>query len=315
KIADEATIIRHGKLVKHYDNLDNVELSQMASDMVGRTIVESKNQNHNFLPESVLELKDINYKKLKNINLNVHKGEILAIVGIEGNGQEELEELIVGISKPESGSIIINNRLGQNRNITKFSSKKKKKEFISIIPADRHKHGLVLDFSINDNSILRKIDDVEIYQRKNKFWNFMNLKLMNFINNKFKLNFSKQIIEQYDVRGSENGYAKARVLSGGNQQKAVVGREILTEHDFIFIVQPTRGLDIGAINYIHSQILKDKEQGKAIILISYELDEVLALADTIAIINKGEIVESKKVDQLNRNEIGLLMAGKKTNKN
>ena len=315
KIADEATIIRHGKLVKHYDNLDNIELSQMASDMVGRTIVESKNQNHNFLHESVLELKDINYKKLKNINLNVHKGEILAIVGIEGNGQEELEELIVGISKPESGSIIINNRLGQNRNITKFSSKKKKKEFISIIPADRHKHGLVLDFSINDNSILRKIDDVEIYQRKNKFWNFMNLKLMNFINNKFKLNFSKQIIEQYDVRGSENGYAKARVLSGGNQQKAVVGREILTEHDFIFIVQPTRGLDIGAINYIHSQILKDKEQGKAIILISYELDEVLALADTIAIINKGEIVESKKVDQLNRNEIGLLMAGKKANKN
>lgn len=309
KIADEATVIRHGRVIKHYSNLELVDTHQIASDMVGRQIVESKNKNHKFSKDVVLELNNINYKKLKNVNLKVHKSEILAIVGISDNGQDDIEEIITGIKKPTSGSIYLNNRLG-NHDITKWNVKHKNKAFMSVIPADRHKHGLVLDFSINDNSIIRKIDDTATYQFKNKFVNSLN-KFFKFINNKQKNEMSKQIIEQYDVRSSKEGSSIARNLSGGNQQKAIVGREMLTEHDFILITQPTRGLDIGAINYIHSQIIKDKNEGKGVILITYELDEALALADTIAIINKGQIVACDLITNFNREKIGLLMSGKK----
>ena len=308
KIADEATVIRHGKVVKHYDNLSIIEPAQIASDMVGRTIIESKNWDHNFDAKTVLELKNISYKKLKNINLSIHKGEILAIAGIEGNGQEEIEELITGINKTHTGQIIINNRHGE-KDITKFSTKKKNDEYISIIPADRHKHGLVLDFSINNNSIIRQIDKDNVYEFQNPFFNKIN-KFFKFINSRWKNQFSQKIIKKFDVRGSNEGYALARNLSGGNQQKAIIGRELMTDHDFILIIQPTRGLDIGAINYIHNEILKDKKRGKGILLISYELDEVLALADTIAVINKGEIVDQGPIDKFTRDDIGLLMAGK-----
>lgn len=310
KIADEATIIRHGRVVKHYDNLDDVQPEQIAADMVGRTIVESKNENHNFSSEVAFELKNINFNKLKNVNLKVHKGEILAIAGIEGNGQEDIEKIIIGMNKPSSGEIIINNRNGL-KDITKFNVKKKNKEFISIIPADRHKHGLVLDFNINDNSIIRQIDDKETYVCKNKIVNKINQNFSFFINQKNKQEFTNEIIEKYDVRGAKEGYALARSLSGGNQQKAIVGREILSEHDFILIIQPTRGLDVGAINYIHDQIIEDKNKGKAILLISFELDEIFALADTIAVINNGEIVENKSISSYTREEIGMYMAGKK----
>lgn len=313
KIADEATVIRHGRVIKHYDDLKKVTPSQIASDMVGRKIVESKNNNHKFSDDVIFSLENINYKKLKNININIHKGEILAIAGVEGNGQEEIEELITGISKPTSGQILINNRNGK-KDITKFSTKKKNKEFISIIPADRHKHGLVLDFNMNDNAIIRAIDDKETYKFKfNSVISKINEYFFNFINPKSKNEFSKKIINEFDVRGAKDGYAQARALSGGNQQKAIVGRELLSDHDFILIIQPTRGLDVGAINYIHDRILEDKKEGKAILLISYELDEVLALADTIAVINKGEIMDKQPVDKLSRQEIGLLMAGKRVN--
>ena len=309
QIADEATIIRHGRVIRHYPSLVGVDPAFIAADMVGRKIVESKNTNHNFSNETTFELKDINFRKLKNVNLSIHKGEIVAIAGVEGNGQEEIEEIITGISKPEKGKIFINNRNGK-QDITKYSTKNKNKEFISIIPADRHKHGLVLDFSINDNSIIRKIDDKETYEFENSAISAINKAFFKFINTKKKNLLTKQIIEQYDVRGAKEGYAQARALSGGNQQKAIVGREIISDHDFILITQPTRGLDIGAINYIHEQILEDKAQNRAILLISYELDEILALADTIAVINKGEIVSIKPIDQYTREEIGMLMAGK-----
>lgn len=309
KIADEATVIRHGRVITHYNNLELVDTNQIASDMVGRKIVESKNKNHTFGEEKVLELTNISYNKLKDVNLSVHKGEILAIVGISDNGQDDIEEILLGIKKPTHGSIHLTNRNGKH-DITKWSVKHKNQAFMSVIPADRHKHGLVLDFSINDNAIIRKIDDQQTYQFKNKFVNNIN-KFFKFINTKQKNNLSQQIINQYDVRGSKEGSSIARNLSGGNQQKAIVGREMLTEHDFILITQPTRGLDIGAINYIHSQIIKDKEAGKGIILITYELDEALALADTIAVINKGEIVAHDLITNLSREKIGLLILGKK----
>lgn len=299
KIADEATIIRNGKVVKHYSNLDNISIEQIANDMVGETLVITKNTNNNYLDDVVFELKNIYYKKLENISLKVHKGEILAIAGIDGNGQSELEEIITGTKKPTNGSIYINNRNGK-KDITNYNVKKKKNEFISIVPADRHKHGLMLDFTINDNSIIRRLDDPVVVNRLTKI-----------IRNKYKNEFSEEIIKKFDVRGSNSGNSLARLLSGGNQQKAIVGREILTDHDFLLIVQPTRGLDIGSINFIHQQIIKEKEKGKGVLLISYELNEVISLADTIAVISKGKILEKGNANSFTREQIGLLMAGLK----
>ncbi len=325
-VSDEVTVIRHGKVIKHYENLENITATEIANAMVGENVVHSKNKNHSYLKDSILKLENICAgKKLRNLNLEIHAGEILAIAGVEGNGQEELEYILSGIIQPKSGTIMLKQRstddLSKNnlktkeivapkklyknkgvsntqgyQDITNFSSKKKNDSFISVVPGDRHKHGLVLDFDINDNSIIRSLST-------KKFSNF------SIINNKEKNLFSKEIIEKYDVRGSREGNAMARSLSGGNQQKAIVGREMLTDHDLIVIVQPTRGLDIGAINMIHEEILKEKEKGKAVLLISYELDEIIALADTIAVMNKGKIVGIKPANQFERKEIGLLMAG------
>ncbi len=299
KIADEITVIRHGQVIKHYENPKDASIAQIAADMVGKHIVLARNNDHDFSNEIIFKLENINFSKLKNINLEVHRGEILAIAGVEGNGQEEIEQLITGIKKPESGRIIINNRNGQ-KDITKFSVKKKNAEFISIIPADRHKHGLVLDYSINENAILRRLED-----------KYMVNKFTKVIKKKNQNSFAQEITDQFDVRGTKDGISPARALSGGNQQKAIIGRELLTEHDFILIVQPTRGLDIGAINYIHQQIIEEKSKNKAVILISYELDEVISLADTIAVLNKGEILGKGPVDKFSREQIGMLMAGVK----
>ncbi|WP_027121007.1 ATP-binding cassette domain-containing protein [Mycoplasma leonicaptivi] len=169
---------------------------------------------------------------------------------------------------------------------------------LSFIPSDRHKHGLVLDYNIKYNTVLRRLWD-SIYQ---KFGIFKDKAIQNE---------NDQIIEKFDVRGARNGYSQSRQLSGGNQQKFIVGREMNSPHDFILINQPTRGLDVGAIKNIHERILKEKEQGKAILLISYELDEVLALADKIAVINGGEIIAVKEAKDLTRTQIGIYMAHKK----
>ncbi|MDK2819615.1 MAG: ATP-binding cassette domain-containing protein, partial [Mycoplasmataceae bacterium] len=247
-------------------------------------------------------------KYLQDLNLKIHAGEIMAIAGVEGNGQEDLEYILSGIIQPKKGKILLKSRSESKyidngkstdslfQDITNFSSKNKNKNHISIVPGDRHKHGLVLDFDINDNAIIRSLND-------KKFIKF------SVINNREKKLFSKKIIEEYDVRGSREGNAMARTLSGGNQQKAIVGREFLSDHDLIVVVQPTRGLDVGAINMIHKQIINEKKKGRAVLLISYELDEVIALADTIAVINKGKIVGLKPAVEFGREEIGLLMAG------
>lgn len=298
EVADEATVIRLGEVVKHYSTLEYISSEEIASAMVGKTVATAKNTNHDYQDELAFKIEDLSYEKLKNISIEIHKGEIYALAGIDGNGQQELEEIIMGLKKPTSGKIYLNNSEKGWIDITKFSVKKKNKHKISIIPEDRHKHGLVLDFSMNDNAIIRSLEESE----------YVN-KATNFINNKAKWNFSQEIIQKFDVRGSNGGYAMARALSGGNQQKAIVGREMLTEHDFILIMQPTRGLDIGAINFIHQQIIDEKAKGKGVLLISYELDEVISLADTIGVINKGKILGQGPVNSFTRDQIGLLMAG------
>lgn len=292
-VADFATVIRNGKLIGNYD-VKNVSINELASAMVGEIINLPSNTSNEKFGKTVLSFKNVffqnNNKKVEDISFDIRAGEILAIAGVEGNGQEIIEFLASGIIKPKKGQIIFN-----DKKINNLSIAKKTKLKISYIPSDRQKYGLVLDFDINENAILRRLSDKEF----NKFA---------FIRTKNRDKFSKEIIQKFDVRGAQEGTSAARSLSGGNQQKVIVGREMLTTHDLLVVMQPTRGLDIGAINQIHKKIIDEKKMGKAILLISYELDEVLALADTILVISKGKIQGITNKNDVTREQIGLWMA-------
>lgn len=294
KIADRATVIRLGKTIKTFETLDNVEISDLANAMVGTKVVETKNTNYNDFNNNpvVLEFQNVDGNKLNSASFQVHKGEILAFAGVEGNGQEDIEFLISGLQKAKSGEILFN-----NKNNTFHEIRKRKNIDLSYIPSDRHKHAMALDLDVKDNSIISDQSN-ENYFKFNFFTNNKNISL-----------HCNEIISKFDVRGTLGGQAISRSLSGGNQQKLVVGREMIKNHELLLVIQPTRGLDIGAINHIHNEILNLKRQNKAIVLISYELDEVLALADTILVLNKGNIVERGNVKEMSREVIGLAMAG------
>lgn len=302
QVADYATVLRQGKVVGNFD-MKNVKLSQIVEAMVGSSVKNIVNTLACERKDVIFELNNISTHKLRknlhDVSFKIHAGEIFAIAGVEGNGQNELEEICSGMVKPANGEIKLNLKDKDGNfvsyNITKTNVYKRSKMKMSYIPADRHHHGLILDYSVADNAILRRLWDKEF-------------QFLSIIKNKNKFAFTQKIIDKYDVRGARKGTTLARSMSGGNQQKFIVGREIETVHDFIIVVQPTRGLDVGAINNIHSEILKEKAAGKAILLISYELDEVIALADTIAVINNGYIVTTKDAKQISRVEIGSYMS-------
>ncbi|ACF07549.1 ABC transporter ATP-binding protein [Metamycoplasma arthritidis] len=303
QVADYATVLRLGKVVGNFD-MKKVEMKQIVEAMVGSTVKSIANTTPAERKEVVFELRNIStnkgHKKLSNVSLKIHAGEIFAIAGVEGNGQNTLEQVCSGMIKPSFGNIFLRTQNPKDKtysleDVTNLGAYGRSKKRLSFIPADRHHHGLILDYSITDNAILRRLWDPHF-------------QVAGIIKNKAKRKFATDIIEKYDVRGARGGNSISRSLSGGNQQKFIVGREIETPHDFIIIVQPTRGLDIGAINNIHSEILKEKADGKAILLISYELDEVIALADTIAVINEGHIVAINDARKITRTEIGSWMA-------
>lgn len=304
QVSDYATVLRHGKVIGTYD-VKTTPMDEIVKAMVGSNVVMAKNNLPTERKKIIFELQNIStknqVKNLQNLSLKIHAGEIFAIAGVEGNGQRELEQICSGMILPSEGKIYKANQNGELIDITKDKVLKRSKNGISFIPTDRHAHGLVLDYNIQENSILRRLWD-------KKFQTFT------WIKNRSKKEFTNEIIEKYDVRGALNGYAQSRSLSGGNQQKFIVGREIETPHEFIIIMQPTRGLDVKAINNIHQQIIKEKENGKGILLISYELDEVLSLADTIGVINEGELVAIKDAKEITRSQIGEFMASKKENK-
>ncbi|WP_027120493.1 ABC transporter ATP-binding protein [Mycoplasmopsis lipofaciens] len=302
QVADYATVLRRGKVSGTFD-MKKTSKEEIIQAMVGSKVEEIKNTLNTERKDVIFELNNVSTNKgiihLNDISFKIHAGEIFVIAGVEGNGQNELEKVCSGMTKVSAGQIKLRTKNKEQNyeliDITKEGVLKRSKRNISFIPADRHHHGLILDYTILDNAILRRLWDKK-YQK------------LGFIKTKKIKNFSNQIIDNYDVRGSRKGTALSRSLSGGNQQKFIVGREMMTEHDFIIIIQPTRGLDIGAINNIHNQILEEKKNGKAILLISYELDEVFALADTIAVINEGKLLTIKDAKNITRNEIGKYMS-------
>ena len=301
-VADRCTVLRKGKHVGTVDVLKTTkeELSEM---MVGRKVEFVVDKKEKAPGEVVLDVENLvvaSSKKGKNsvndVSFKVRQGEIVCIAGIDGNGQSELIYSITGINKVKSGTISL---LGED--VTKSSVDKKNKLGLAHIPEDRHKHGLVLDFNLENNMVLKKYED----SRFQKY---------GFIKKDEVRKYSDELIEKFDVRTSAGSKTIARTMSGGNQQKAIIAREIDSDHELLIAVQPTRGLDVGAIEYIHKQIVAERDKGKAVLLVSFELDEVMNLSDRILVMYEGEIVGELEPKKTTVNELGLYMAGSKKDK-
>lgn len=294
--ANRCTVIRRGKYIGTVDVKDATE-ADMAKMMVGREVsfkVEKVEAQPKDVVVKIENLSVNNNKKvlgLKNFSLDIRAGEIVGIAGVEGNGQTELVEALTGMRNVESGNIIF-----KGKNIVKESIRQRIDDGMAHIPEDRHKRGLILDYTMEDNMVLKAY--------RNKPFS------KNGLINRAKISeYAKKIIETFDVRSGEGGKSIARSLSGGNQQKGVIGREIESDPDFLIAVQPTRGLDVGSIEYIHKRLVEQRDLGKAVLLVSLELDEVLNVSDRIAVVNNGELIGIVNANETNENEVGLMMAG------
>lgn len=295
QMSDRVTILRRGKVVGQVDT-NNTTIPELAELMVGRKVKLSVDKSPHMPGEVVLEIKNLNFKdergvqKVKDLSLSVRRGEILGIAGVDGNGQSELVELLTGILKADSGSVLL-----KNQEITKETADQIIEAGISSIPEDRHKRGLVLKMPLYENAILG--------QHKNK--KFSNGISMNYSVIK---DYTRGLIKDFDIR-TPNESVPAGTLSGGNQQKLVAAREISKDPTVLIASQPTRGLDVGAIEYIHKRLIQERDHDKAVILVSLELDEVMDLADRISVIYDGHI--NVTLDRADATEklLGILMAG------
>ncbi|WP_312095096.1 ABC transporter ATP-binding protein [Niallia sp.] len=300
EVCDRVTVIRKGEGIGTY-NVKDTNPNELANLMVGREVsfkTEKKDPNPK---ETVLKISDLTVKDnrgvhvVNSLNLDVKAGEIVGIAGVDGNGQSELIEAITGLMKKNSGSITLN-----GKEISVLTPRKITESGIGHIPQDRHKHGLVLDFSIGQNMALQTY-----YKRPFSNYGFLN---QTEIEKK-----ASELIEEFDVR-TPSMHTPARALSGGNQQKAIIGREVDRDPDLLIAAQPTRGLDVGAIEFIHKRLIEQRDKGKAVLLISFELDEILNVSDRIAVIFDGEIIATVDPKTTTEQELGLLMAGSKAKK-
>ncbi|PAV30060.1 heme ABC transporter ATP-binding protein [Virgibacillus profundi] len=295
QVCDRCTVIRKGKGIGTVDVADT-SVSRLASLMVGRDVVFKTEKKPAEPKETVLKIEKLvvndsrKISMVKELNLDVRAGEIVGIAGVDGNGQTELVEAITGLRKSESGSIML-----KGKNIKNLSPRKVTESGIGHIPQDRHKYGLVLDYPVGENIVLQTY-----YQKP-----FSKAAILNY---KEIYEKAKEIIEEFDVR-TPSEFTKARALSGGNQQKAIIGRELDRSPDLLIAAQPTRGLDVGAIEFIHTRLIEERDKGRAVLLVSFELDEIIDVSDRIAVMFDGKIDAILKPEETNEHELGLLMAG------
>ena len=299
RVSDRVTILRRGKFVQTLDAA-NTTTQQMGELMVGRNVnfhVEkgpAKPKEEVLKVEHMTIINDETMKKVVNdVSFTVRKGEIVAIAGIDGNGQSELIYGITGLIPINEGSIYIN-----GKDMTKASIRERNL-IMSHIPEDRHKYGLVLDYPLSYNLALKNYFKPE-FVNKAGFLNY----------SKFDT-YAKELIDKFDIRSGQGGSTPARAMSGGNQQKAIVAREIDQNSDLLVAVQPTRGLDVGAIEFIHKQLIEQRDIDKAVLLMSFELDEVMDVADKIIVLFEGEIMGTLDPKKVTVEEVGLYMAGVK----
>lgn len=298
--SDVCTIIRRGKYIDTVDVKDITE-EQLANKMVGREVRLVVEKTPAEPGEVVFEIENLTVRDergleaVRSLSLQVHKGEILGIAGIDGNGQKELVEAITNLTKSEGGSIRILGKEVQNTSPRNVIDHK-----ISTIHEDRQKRGLVLPFTVAENMVIEKYRSVPFEKR-------------GMLNTPEILDFTNRMIQEYDVRPEGCAQQPVRGLSGGNQQKVIIAREISNEPDLLIAVQPTRGLDVGAIEYVHKMLVRERDAGRAILLISLELDEVMNVSDTIAVLYNGQIAGTFRQGEVDENTIGLLMAGGRGN--
>lgn len=299
EVADRCTIIRKGKYIGTVDIKDTTkeELSRM---MVGRNVSFSVDKKPSTPGETVLKVEHMTVPSkahsnnaVKDVSFNVRRGEIVCIAGIDGNGQSEFVQGLTGLENITGGTITF-----CGKDISHASIRDRSKAGMSHIPEDRHKHGLVLDYSLEQNMVLQRYWAPEFQKH-------------GFIKSKAVRDHAVRLIEQYDVRSGQGPVTITRSMSGGNQQKAIIAREIDKAPELLVAVQPTRGLDVGAIEYIHKQLVAQRDSGKAVLLVSLELDEVMDVSDRILVMYEGELVGQLDPKKVTVEELGLYMAGAK----
>jgi len=303
EVADRVTVLRKGRYVNTVNTAETTK-AELSSMMVGRPIQLVVDKAESKPGKAVLEINNMfvasrMYKKnaVKDVSFTVREGEIVCIAGIDGNGQTELVHALTGLEKVSSGKITL-----CGKDITSSSIRARSAAGMSHIPEDRHKHGLILDNTLEQNMVLQKYLDPQFQNH-------------GFIRFGAVRDYAEKLIEQYDVRSGQGPITVARSMSGGNQQKAIIAREMDRSMPLIVAVQPTRGLDVGAIEYIHGQLVAQRDAGKAVLLVSLELDEVMNLSDRILVMYEGEIVGEFNPKEVTIEELGLYMAGaKKQNK-
>ena len=299
-VADRCSVLRKGKYIGTVNIKDTTreELSRM---MVGRDVEFVVHKEPAKPGKTILEVEDMTVASkshgnnaVKNVSFQVRAGEIVCIAGIDGNGQTELVYGLTGLEPLKGGRITL-----EGQDITRAPIRKRNTMGMSHIPEDRHKHGLVLDYTLEDNVVLQRYFEPEFVSKAG------------FLKRKAIRDYAERLIDQYDVRSGQGPVTVARSMSGGNQQKAIVAREIDKDPELLIAVQPTRGLDVGAIEYIHKQIVAQRDAGKGVLLVSLELDEVMSLSDRILVMYEGEIVGELDPKTTTVEELGLYMAGAK----
>lgn len=300
QVADRCSVLRKGKYIGTVDIKDTTP-EDLSAMMVGRAVSFEVEKQEQKLGDVVLDVKGMTVASkghhknaVNNVSLQVRGGEIVCIAGIDGNGQTEFVYGLSGLEPLKSGSISMN-----GEDITHASIRNRSIKGMSHIPEDRHKHGLVLDYSLENNIVLQRYFEPEFTNKAG------------FLKKKAIRSYAKRLIEQFDVRSGEGPITIARSMSGGNQQKAIIAREIDKKPELLIAVQPTRGLDVGAIEYIHSQLVAQRDAGKGVLLVSLELSEVMNVSDRILVMYEGEIVGEFKPDEVTVEELGLYMAGAK----
>jgi len=298
-VADRCSVLRKGKYMGTVEVADT-SVEEMSRLMVGRDVQLVLEKQPANIGQTILTVENLTVpaklgKKdaVKNVSLEVKAGEILCLAGIEGNGQTEFVYALTGLEKPSSGKITL-----CGKDITKLSIRNRSKAGLSHIPEDRHKHGLVLDYTLENNMVLQR------------YWE-KDFQSAGFIKKQAVRKYSDGLIEKFDVRSGQGSVTIARSMSGGNQQKAIIGRELDRENPLLVAVQPTRGLDVGAIEFVHRQLVEQRDAGKAVLLVSLELDEVMNLSDRILVMYEGEVVAEVDPKTTTVQELGLYMAGAK----
>lgn len=299
EIADRCTVLRRGKCIGTVD-VKSTSLQEMSSMMVGRNVSFTVDKNDSTPGDVILDVRNLSVRnkatkktKVNNVSFTVRSGEIVCVAGVENNGQSELVMAITGMTEQEGGEICLN-----GEDVSHKTVRYRNTHGLSHVPEDRQKHGLVLDYDLAHNLIMNQYFE-EPYVRNG------------FLNSREIYRNADELIEKYDIRSAYGGSTSERVMSGGNQQKTIIARETSRRHNLLLAVQPTRGLDVGAIEFVHKKLVEERDSGQAVLMVSFEIDEVMDVADRVLVMYEGEIVANVDPRKITVEELGLYMSGAK----